>query len=314
MSIKLKYSKKVKSAIKRSLPVLSLESTIIAHGMPYPKNLEYARRAETLCEELGVVPATIAIIDGQICIGLEDFELETIATSKNVKKVTIRELGLATSSGWSGATTVSSTAYIANKNNIDVFSTGGIGGVHQGAGSSFDISQDLIALSKTPMVVVSAGVKSILDLPKTYELLETLGVSLVGYKTDELPSFYSRFSGITGLHTVESPSEVAELFLNNLQIGLTTSTLVFNPIDIKDQIPQKEIEIAIEGAKVEMEKQKISGKDVTPFLLGHVVKVTGGKGLDANIALALNNVQLGAEIAKETKKGGFKVESFVQTP
>ena len=314
MSIKLKYSKKVKSAIKRSLPVLSLESTIIAHGMPYPKNLEYARRAETLCEELGVVPATIAIIDGQICIGLEDFELETIATSKNVKKVTIRELGLATSSGWSGATTVSSTAYIANKNNIDVFSTGGIGGVHQGAGSSFDISQDLIALSKTPMVVVSAGVKSILDLPKTYELLETLGVSLVGYKTDELPSFYSRFSGITGLHTVESPSEVAELFLNNLQIGLTTSTLVFNPIDIKDQIPQKEIEIAIEGAKVEMEKQKISGKDVTPFLLGHVVKVTGGRGLDANIALALNNVQLGAEIAKETKKGGFKVESFVQTP
>ena len=314
MSIKLKYSKKVKSAIKRSLPVLSLESTIIAHGMPYPKNLEYARRAETLCEELGVVPATIAIIDGQICIGLEDFELETIATSKNVKKVSIRELGLATSSGWSGATTVSSTAYIANKNNIDVFSTGGIGGVHQGAGSSFDISQDLIALSKTPMVVVSAGVKSILDLPKTYELLETLGVSLVGYKTDELPSFYSRFSGITGLHTVESPSEVAELFLNNLQIGLTTSTLVFNPIDIKDQIPQKEIEIAIEGAKVEMEKQKISGKDVTPFLLGHVVKVTGGKGLDANIALALNNVQLGAEIAKEIKKGGFKVESFVQTP
>jgi len=314
MSIKLKYSKKVKSAIKRSLPVLSLESTIIAHGMPYPKNLEYARRAETLCEELGVVPATIAIIDGQICIGLEDFELETIATSKNVKKVTIRELGLATSSGWSGATTVSSTAYIANKNNIDVFSTGGIGGVHQGAGSSFDISQDLIALSKTPMVVVSAGVKSILDLPKTYELLETLGVSLVGYKTDELPSFYSRFSGITGLHTVESPSEVAELFLNNLQIGLTTSTLVFNPIDIKDQIPQKEIEIAIEGAKVEMEKQKISGKDVTPFLLGHVIKVTGGRGLDANIALALNNVQLGAEIAKETKKGGFKVESFVQTP
>ena len=302
MSIKLKYSKKVKSAIKRSLPVLSLESTIIAHGMPYPKNLEYARRAETLCEELGVVPATIAIIDGQICIGLEDFELETIATSKNVKKVSIRELGLATSRGWSGATTVSSTAYIANKNNIDVFSTGGIGGVHQGVWSSFDISQDLVALSKTPMVVVSAGVKSILDLPKTYELLETLGVSLVGYKTDELPSFYSRFSGITGLHTVESPSEVAELFSNNLQIGLTTSTLVFNPIDIKDQIPQKEIEIAIEGAKVEMEKQKISGKDVTPFLLGHVVKVTGGKGLDANIALALNNVQLGAEIAKETKK------------
>ena len=294
--------------------MLSLESTIIAHGMPYPKNLEYARRAETLCEELGVVPATIAIIDGQICIGLEDFELETIATSKNVKKVSIRELGLATSRGWSGATTVSSTAYIANKNNIDVFSTGGIGGVHQGVGSSFDISQDLIALSKTPMVIVSAGVKSILDLPKTYELLETLGVSLVGYKTDELPSFYSRFSGITGLHTVESPSEVVELFSNNLQIGLTTSTLVFNPIDIKDQIPQKEIEIAIEGAKVEMEKQKISGKDVTPFLLGHVVKVTGGRGLDANIALALNNVQLGAEIAKETKKGGFKVESFVQTP
>ena len=302
MSIKLKYSKKVKQAMEASFPVLSLESTIISHGMPYPKNLEYARRAEALCEEKGVAPATTAIIDGQICIGLEDFELETIATSKNVKKVSIRELGLATSLGWSGATTVSSTAHIANKSNIDVFSTGGIGGVHQGAGFSFDISQDLITLSKTPMVIVSSGAKSILDLPKTYELLETLGVSLVGYKTDEFPSFYSRSSGITGLQTVESPGEVAELFSNNLKVGLTASTLVVNPVPAKDQVPQSEIDMAIKEAKAEMEKQKLVGKGVTPFLLKHIVKATGGRSLDANISLALNNVRLGSEIAIEIHK------------
>jgi len=302
MSIKLKYSKKVKQAMEASFPVLSLESTIISHGMPYPKNIEYARRAEALCEERGVTPATIAIIDGQICIGLEDFELERIATSENIKKISMREIGAAVSRGLCGATTVSSTICIAHKNNIDVFSTGGIGGVHRGAEHSFDISQDLIALSKTPVVVVSAGAKSILDLSKTFELLETLGVSVVGFKTDEFPSFYSRSSGITGLQTVNSPGEIAEIFSNNIQTGLTASTLVANPVPIKYEIPQRDIDSSIQEALAQLEKQKIKGKNITPFLLDHIVKNTAGKSLDANIALAINNVHLGAEIAIEINK------------
>jgi len=307
VSIKLKYSKKVKKAKESSLPILALESTIVAHGMPYPKNLEFATEAESVCEEKGVVPATIAIIDGVICVGLEDFELERIATSENIKKISMREIGAAVSRGLCGATTVSSTICIAHKNNIDVFSTGGIGGVHRGAEHSFDISQDLIALSKTPVVVVSAGAKSILDLSKTFELLETLGVSVVGFKTDEFPSFYSRSSGITGLQTVNSPGEIAEIFSNNIQTGLTASTLVANPVPIKYEIPQRDIDSSIQEALAQLEKQKIKGKNITPFLLDHIVKNTAGKSLDANIALAINNVRLGAEIAIEINKKGIGV-------
>jgi len=299
MSTKLRFSKKVKEAIWAQRPILALESTIIAHGMPYPDNLDFAIRAETLCQDLEVVPATIAIIEGDVCVGLEPDELEKIARGSNIKKISMRELGLATALGWSGATTVSASMAIAQKNNIKVFSTGGIGGVHRGAEHSFDMSQDLIALSKTPIVVVSSGAKSILDLHKTIELLETLGIPLVGYKTTTFPAFFSRSSGIGNLDRVGSVKEIVNLFKRGQGLGVGAATLVANPIPVDDEIPFDEIESAINDAVVQLEKHGVVGKKTTPFLLEQIVKKTGGRSLTANIALALNNVRLGAEIAKE---------------
>lgn len=302
MSIKFKYSKKIKNAKNQSLPILALESTIISHGMPYPKNLEFALKAEERCIKYGVVPATIAIIKGRICIGLEKAELELIAKSNEIKKISMRDIGTAVGLGWSGATTVSSTSWIAQKNNINVFSTGGLGGVHRGAEHSFDISQDLIALSKTPIVVVSSGVKSILDIQKTVELLETLGVSILGYKTSDFPAFFSSYSGVGGIHMVKSPKEIIKSYNTGLEIGLRSAMLVLNPVSIKDEIPYDEIEVIIKKAQKEMVQQKIFGKMVTPFLLNYIVKKTKGRSLKTNISLALNNVVLGAKIAKELKQ------------
>ena len=299
MSTKLRFSKKVKEAVKAHRPILALESTIIAHGMPYPDNLNFAIRAEALCQDLGVVPATIAIIEGEVCVGLEPDELEKIARGSNIKKISMRELGLATGLGWSGATTVSASIAIAQKNNIRVFSTGGIGGVHRGAEHSFDMSQDLIALSKTPIVVVSSGAKSILDLHKTIELLETLGIPLVGYNTTTFPAFFSRSSGIGNLDRVGSAKEIVNLFKRGQELGVGAATLVANPIPVDDEIPFDEIESAINDGVVQLEKHGVVGKKTTPFLLDQIVKKTGGRSLTANIALALNNVRLGAEIAKE---------------
>ena len=299
MAIKLKLSKKVREAKKSSLPMLALESTIIAHGMPYPKNLEFATEAESICESLGVVPATIAILGGEICVGLESFELEKISNSKKIQKVSSRELGLATSLGWDGATTVSSTMRIARNNNIEVFSTGGIGGVHQQADQTFDISQDILALSQVSMLVVSSGAKSVLDLAKTLELLETFGVSVVGYKTNNFPSFYSRSSGLSKINRVDSPKEIVETFINNQLLKLPCSTLVSNPVPIENEILPTKIDSVIKKALIALKKNQVSGKAVTPFLLDEIFKETKGKSLETNISLALNNVKLGAEIAKE---------------
>tara|TARA_B100001564_G_scaffold261858_1_gene223581 strand:+ start:416 stop:1354 length:939 start_codon:yes stop_codon:yes gene_type:complete len=299
MSIKLKLSKKVREAKELSLPLLALESTIIAHGMPYPKNLEFATEAESICENLGVVPATIAVLGGEICVGLESFELEKISNSKRIQKVSSRELGLATSLGWDGATTVSSTMRIARNNNIEVFSTGGIGGVHQQADQTFDISQDILALSQVSMLVVSSGAKSVLDLAKTLELLETFGVSVVGYKTNSFPSFYSRSSGLGKINRVDSHKEIVEVFINNQLLELPCSTLVSNPVPVEDEIPPTKIDSIIKKALIALKKNQITGKAVTPFLLDAILKETKGKSLETNISLALNNVKLGAEIAKE---------------
>ena len=298
MSFKLKYSKEVESARKELKPVLALESTIIAHGMPFPQNLDFALEAESTCKSQGVTPATIAIIDGTVCVGLEKEELDLISSSKDIKKVSMRELGLATSLGWSGATTVSSTMHIAKRANIEVFATGGIGGVHRDVGQSFDISQDLAALSRISMVVVSAGAKSILDLPKTVELLETLGVSMVGFKTSEFPSFYSRSSGIKRVTKIDSVKKVSEVFLNNRFLETLGATLVLNPTPAESEIPIEIMDPIIHSAMAELNKRKIEGKMVTPFLLSYIYKKTKGKSLDVNISLALNNVQLGSKIAK----------------
>ena len=298
MSLKLKYSKEVESAKKKLKPVLALESTIIAHGMPFPQNLNFALEAESTCKSQGVTPATVAIIDGTVCVGLEKEELDLISSSKDIKKVSMRELGLATSLGWSGATTVSSTMHIAKRANIEVFATGGIGGVHRDVGQSFDISQDLAALSRISMVVVSAGAKSILDLPKTVELLETLGVCMVGFKTSEFPSFYSRSSGIKRVTKVNSVEKISEVFLNNRFLETLGATLVLNPAPAESEIPLEIMDPIIHSAMAELNKRGMGGEMVTPFLLSYIHEKTEGKSLDANISLALNNVQLGSKIAK----------------
>ena len=301
MSLKLKYSKEVESAKNKLKPILALESTIIAHGMPFPQNLDFALEAESICKSLGVTPATVAIIGGNICVGLEKEELDLISRSNNIKKVSMRELGLAVSLGWSGATTVSSTMHVAKRVNIEVFATGGIGGVHRDVDQSFDISQDLAALSRLSMVVVSAGAKSILDLPKTVELLETLGVCMVGFKTNDFPSFYSRSSGIKKVTKVNSVEKISEVFLNNRSLETLGATLVLNPTPAESEIPLEIMDPIVRSAMAELNKRKIEGKMVTPFLLSYIHEKTKGKSLDVNISLALNNVQLGAKIAKSLK-------------
>ena len=304
MSLKLKYSEGVKSAKRKLKPILALESTIIAHGMPFPQNLEFALEAESACKSQGVTPATTAIIDGTVCVGLEEEELDLVSSSKSIKKVSMRELGLAVSLGWSGATTVSSTMHIAKRAEIKVFATGGIGGVHRGADQSFDISQDLAALSKLSMIVVSAGAKSVLDLPKTVELLETIGVCMVGFKTSRFPSFYSRNSGIKKITRVNSVEKVSEVFLNNRFLENSGATLVLNPTPAESEIPLETMDPIIDSAIAELNKKGIKGKMVTPFLLSYIHEKTKGKSLDVNISLALNNVRLGAKIAKSLNARG----------
>ena len=297
--MKINYSTEVQRAKKSGLPILALESTIISHGMPYPDNVEFALKAESICKQQGVVPATIAVISGECCVGLEKAQIEFIAKDVSIKKVSRRELGIAISKKWSGGTTVSATMHIAHQSGISVFSTGGIGGVHRDAELSFDVSEDLTVLGSIPMVVVSAGAKAILDLPKTLEMLETLGIPVLGFETDEFPSFYSRNSGLHGLLFVESPDAVAHIYQKNMEAGLSASTLVVNPIPEKDEIPGDEIEKIIDGAIHDAQEKKITGKALTPFLLKEIVKKTDGRSLDANKALALNNIQLGIRISKK---------------
>ena len=295
----IKYSEDVLRAKENNEPVLALESTIIAHGMPFPENLTFAKKAESLCRDNGVAPATIAVIDGVPQVGLDQKQLERIAQSENIKKIPRNMLGVSAAQGLSGATTVSSTAHIAHHAKIPVFSTGGIGGVHRGAELSFDISQDLVALSQIPIIVITSGAKSILDIPKTVELLETLGITTLGYKTLEFPSFFSRESGSQVATMAKSVEDVIKIFNKNIKLGLNSATIVANPIPVESEISKNEMDTFIENALVQLSKQKIQGKDVTPFLLRYIAEKTNGKSLVANIALALNNVMLGIAIAKK---------------
>ena len=278
---------------------MALESTIISHGMPHPDNVEFALKAEFICRQQGVVPATIAVVNGECCVGLEKAQIESIAKDPSTKKVSRRELGLAIAKRWSGGTTVSATLHIAHQSGISVFSTGGIGGVHRGAEKTFDVSQDLTALSQIPMVVVSAGAKAVLDLDKTLEALEALGVPVLGFETNEFPAFYSRNSGLFGLLRIDGPGEAAHVYRKNMEVGLSASTLIVNPVPEKDEIPYNEIEKITYGAIKYAREKKIKGKNLTPFLLKEVVKKTEGRGLETNKALAINNVNLGIQISKE---------------
>lgn len=298
----LNLSTAVQTALEASQPLLAMESTIIAQGMPYPESLDFAQKAEALCREMGVVPATIAIINGVPQVGLDEAQLKFIAHDGSIRKVSRRELGIAASEQWSGATTVSATMHIAHMAGIPVFATGGIGGVHRGAEYSFDVSQDLTALREVPMIVVSAGAKAVLDLPKTIEMLETLGVCVVGYKTNTFPAFYSVDSGLEIPHRVNTAKEIVRLFQKNIETGMTNAILIANPVPLNHEIPRKEMEPVITGAVENARKTGIPGKEVTPFLLEQIVRATDGRSLKTNIALALNNVQLGANIARELSR------------
>ncbi|HEC2157881.1 pseudouridine-5-phosphate glycosidase [Staphylococcus delphini] len=293
----IEYSQEVKQAKEDKRPIVALESTIISHGMPYPQNVEMANNVEQIIRDNGAVPATIAIMDGRIKIGLEKAQLETLAKSKDVAKVSRRDLAEIIATRKIGATTVATTMICAELAGIAFFVTGGIGGVHKGAEQTMDISADLDELAKTEVTVVCAGAKSILDLPKTMEYLETKGVPVIGFQTTELPAFFTRESGVKLNSTAESVEEIAKIHLVKQDLGLGGGIVVANPIPHEHALAKEYIESIIDEAVAEADAQGIQGKDSTPFLLSKIVEKTEGKSLEANIKLVENNAILGAKIA-----------------
>lgn len=289
----------VSQALNDGTPVVALESTIVSHGMPYPQNIEMATEVERIIRHGGAVPATIAVLDGHPRIGLTSDGLEVLATSPDVAKVSVRDLPYVVSQGTHGATTVAATMRLAALAGIPVFVTGGIGGVHRGAERTFDVSADLTELSQTNVAVVSAGVKSILDIGLTLEALETLGVPVVAYRTDDFPAFFSRISGHPAPSRVDTPAEVAALMASKWRLGLDGGVSIVNPIPIEDEVRAEEIDVIIEQALADMDGNGIHGKEATPFLLGRIVELTDGASLEANVALVNNNARLGAQVAVE---------------
>jgi pseudouridine-5'-phosphate glycosidase len=295
----VRLSAEVRDALGSRRPVVAFESTIISHGMPWPRNMETALAAEAIAREEGAVPATIALLDGRIAVGLDRRELERLATEKGVLKASRRDLAWALANRRTAATTVSATMIAARQAGVDVFATGGIGGVHRGASESFDISADMQELAATSVCVVSAGAKAILDLPKTLEVLETLGVPVVGFQTSEFPAFYSRGSGLPLFLRADSPAEIAHMFAAQRGLGLGQGILVANPVPLEFEIPRATMDQWIGEAMVRLEKENVTGKDVTPFLLSRIVELSGGASLDTNVQLFHNNVRLGCRIAVE---------------
>jgi pseudouridylate synthase len=287
----------VAEALGEGQAVVALESTIITHGMPFPQNVETARAVEATVRAAGAVPATIAIIDGRIKVGLQPHQLEGLGGAKRVIKATRRDLAAAIVRHANAGTTVAATMAIAARAGIEVFATGGIGGVHRGAEQTFDISADLTELAASPVAVVCAGCKSILDIAKTLEFLETQGVPVIGYRTNEFPAFFARSSGHKLDHRLDDPAEVAAVIRMERKLGSKSGLLIANPIPQEHALPADEIEARIAAAVQEAETAGISQKEVTPFLLSRVNELTGGKSLTANIALIKNNAAVAAEIA-----------------
>ncbi|MBP8532674.1 pseudouridine-5'-phosphate glycosidase [Streptomyces sp. MK37H] len=294
---RLTLTEEVAEALLDGRPVVALESTIISHGMPYPQNVEMATEVEEIIRAEGAVPATIAVLHGSPRAGLERADLELLATSPEVGKVSVRDLAHVIARGGHGATTVASTMRLAALAGIRVFVTGGIGGVHRGAERSFDISADLTELATTPVAVISAGVKSILDIGLTLEKLETLGVPVLTYGTDDFPAFYSRVSGFRSPGRVDSPEEIAATMRAQWELGMTAGLSIANPVPEAEEIPAERMDGIIGRALAEMAETGISGKDATPYLLGRIVELTEGESLRTNIALVKNNARLGARIA-----------------
>lgn len=294
----LDISPEVKAALDAGKPVVALESTIISHGMPYPKNVETALLVEQTIRENGAVPATIAIIGGRLKAGLTKDEIEHLGKAgRGVAKASRRDLPAIVARGIDGATTVTTTMIIAHMAGIKIFATGGIGGVHRGAEKTMDISADLEELAQTPVMVVCAGAKSILDLGLTLEYLETKGVPVIGFGTEELPAFYTRKSGFGVDYRVDSPAELAAMFTAQRELGYKGGMLVTNPIPEEYAMDKEVIDRAIEQALRELDENGIHGKECTPFLLAKVVELTGGDSLESNIQLVLNNARLAAQTA-----------------
>ncbi|WP_207103085.1 pseudouridine-5'-phosphate glycosidase [Paracoccus shandongensis] len=299
MTAPLTFSPEVQDALSAGAPVVALESTIITHGMPYPQNLDMARQVEQVIRDNGAVPATIAVMGGRIHVGLTDEALETLAQTPpdQAMKLSRADLAVCLANGRTGATTVAATMICAHLAGIRVFATGGIGGVHRGAETSFDISADLQELAQTPVTVVAAGAKAILDLPKTWEVLETLGVPVIAYGQDDLPAFWSRASGIKAPLRMDSADQIAAAATMRARLGLKGGQLVANPIPQDAEITADVIGPVIEQALSEAEARRIAAKEVTPFLLQRIFELTEGRSLASNIALVLNNARLGAQIA-----------------
>ena len=295
----MRMSKEVELALKKGEPVVALESTIISHGMPYPKNVETAMLVEKTIRDNGAVPATIGIIDGEPVIGMSPEEIEEFGKRKGIRKVSRRDLPIVFANKEWGATTVAATMICANMAGIEIFVTGGVGGAHRGAQNTFDISADLEELGKTNVTVISAGVKAILDLNLTLEILETKGVPVLSYQSDEFADFYTRHSGIKMENVVNSPLEIAKIIKAKRENKLDGGMLVANPIPEEFAMDDKVVNAAIEKALKMADEQGVKGKDVTPFLLKTIVELTGGDSLESNIKLVLNNAKLGAKVARE---------------
>ncbi len=295
----IRVNPEVQNALDNNQPVVALESTIISHGMPYPQNVKTALAVEAILRERGVVPATIGIIDGVGVVGMTPEEIEEFGKRQGIIKVSRRDLPVIMSRKLWGATTVATTMIFAAKAGIEVFVTGGIGGVHRGAQETFDISADLQELAHTNVSVVCAGAKAILDLPLTLEYLETFGVPVLGYKTEELAAFYTRTSGLNLDYKMDDEKEIAEAIVAKREMGLNGGVLIANPIPEEYAMDKEEMDKAINEAIDEMNKLGVHGKESTPFLLAKIKELTGGKSLDSNIQLVFNNAKVGAEIAKE---------------
>ena len=294
----IKLTEELKSAIAQNKPVVALESTIIAHGMPFPQNLEMAREVEQIIRDNGAIPATIAVIEGELRAGLSTTELEHFAnTGPSIIKVSTRDLPFVVARKLTGATTVASTMRLAAMARIHTFATGGIGGVHRGAEKNFDISADLIDFSQSNVAVITAGAKAILDLALTLETLETFGVPVVGYRTDDFPAFYSRNSGYKVPMRCDTPNEIASMMKAKWAMDLKGGIVVANPIPYEAEIPSAEISPIIEKAIAEANELGVHGKNVTPFLLARLAEMTQGRSLNANIALVKNNAKVASEIA-----------------
>ncbi|WP_138470832.1 pseudouridine-5'-phosphate glycosidase [Poseidonocella sp. HB161398] len=299
MTLDISYSAEVAAARQFGAPIVALESTIITHGMPYPRNLETARAVEDDIRAAGAVPATIAVLDGRLHAGLDGAQLEALAQRSDAAKLSRADMAVAMARGMTGATTVAATMIAARAAGIQVFATGGIGGVHKGAEDSFDISADLQELAQTAVTVVCAGAKAILDLPKTLEVLETLGVPVIAYGQDALPAFWSRDSGLAAPLRLDSAAEIAAAAQMRALLGVPGGQLVANPVPEADEIPAAEMAPVIAQATEEAAAQGIRAKAVTPFLLGRILELTGGRSLETNIALVRSNARLAAAIAKE---------------